>query len=100
VADYEITITFDGTYFVYTDERGHACPTKAHANGGDTIRWKLVAYPHSHSLSIDFNINGNPFTPPTTTFVANTGNFTNRGTFNGSHNKSYSYSVTAKDAGG
>jgi hypothetical protein len=98
MAHFEITITFDGTNFVYTDEHNQPGGHKRHLKAGDTIRWKLENY--GSSFEIDFNKNGNPFDPSTSAFKAKTGKWTQPGKCNLSHNTFYDYSVTAFDAQG
>ena len=98
MAHYEITITFDGTNFVYTDEHHQPGGHKRHLKAGDTIRWILKDY--GSSLEIDFNKNGNPFDPSTSAFKAKTGKSTQPGKCNLSHNTFYDYAVTAFDAQG
>jgi len=100
MAHYSITITFDGTQFVYKDEHHHDAKQKDHLKAGDTIKWKLVGY--GASVEIDFNKDGNPFIvpPPPPPFTAKTGNWTDKGTINQNHKKVSNYAVTAYDAQG
>jgi len=96
--NFEITITFDGTQFVYKDEQHKPAKYKRHLNANDTIKWKLEDY--GSSFEIDFNKNGNPFDPSTSAFQAKTGKWTHAGKCNLAHGTFYDYSVTAFDAQG
>jgi hypothetical protein len=100
--NFKIDITFDPSsqMFVYKDENGNDAKTKKHANKDDTIKWRLSGY--GAKLIVDFpdNKDGNPFAPSTTTFLANTGSYTDKGTFNGNHKSLYNYNVTATDGSG
>jgi hypothetical protein len=98
MANFEITITFDGTQFFYKDEHNKPAKYKRHLNANDTIKWKLEDY--GSSFEIDFNKNGNPFDPSTSAFKAKTNKWTQPGTCSQSHNTFYDYSVTAFDAQG
>jgi hypothetical protein len=98
MAHFDITITFDGKQFVYTDQQNHPAKQIKHVNKNDTIKWMLQGY--GSSVEIDFNKNGNPFNPPTPTLTAKTGKWTNPGKCSVSHNTFYDYAVTAFDAQG
>jgi hypothetical protein len=101
MADYDVTITYDGIKFIYRDQHGNDASTIYSALKDQTVRWKLHKY--GSKLKIDFNYSEHhPFKapPPPLPLTAKTEAWTDTGTFNNNHKKRHRYTVTAYDANG